>query len=591
MSKNITGVIAWLRGWFDDIYAGIGHTHDDYCTEQEVISIIQEYIGLLIPTLSLSVQSSSVSINSNIYLTGSLEYEGNPLSNQTVYLYDNDSLVDTLTTDGNGEVSKTVAASSVGSHTFELSFDGDGQYGHVSDRVIVTVTKLTSTISLSASSGSIYVGDTPFVSGTLSAGSGESVKIYQGATLLDTVTTGSGGAFSYTGSATSSAGTLTYKAVYDGNSVYTSVESSTVNITVNKLSTTTTLATSSASVSVGDTFTLSGTFQAGSTSLSGYTVEIYETYEGLIDEVTTSSGSFSTTVSASDLGTGSFSFYAIAYGDNTYEGSTSSDVSVVITSAPTVASVSLTGDKSIISAYDHESCTLTATVLDSNNQPVSGALVSFDIVSGGSVVSNIDTATTNSSGIATVSYSGNHAGDLNIQASCGIILSQSFVVQDYYYYDSQTVDKSRYTVTTGTANLSYSNNGFKCIGTATTDIFVKNTALTLPTNYEAEFTVTGRVTDSANHYGGICFDDALFNFGKTTISYYRLSTISTLGSVNYSLQDGDVIKVRMENNTCSIYINDVLKISKSGINNTGIYQHRTYNNRGLTIKDLKIREL
>ena len=160
-----------------------------------------------------------------------------------------------------------------------------------------------------------------------------------------------------------------------------------------------------------------------------------------------------------------------------------------------------------------------------------------------------------------------------------------------YYYDSQTVDKSRYTVTTGTANLSYSNNGFKCVGTANVDVFVKNTALTLPTNYEAEFTVTERITDSANHYGGLCFDDALFNFGKTTLSYYRLSTVSSLGSVNYSLQDGDVIKVRMENNTCSIYINEVLKISKSSINNTGIYQHRAYNNRGLTIKDLKVKQL
>ena len=489
----------------------------------------------VVPLLTCSANATAY-VGDSLTISGVLSYNNTGIASASVKLYDGSTLVDTLTSDSSGAVSKTVTATE-GTHSYKLVFEGDATYSNAeSSSVSVVVSKRTPTISLSASSSSIYVGDTPSISGTLSVGSGASVKIYSGSTLLDTVTTGTNGAFSYTGSATSTSGSISYKAVYDGDSAYESVESSsvtitvskktptlsanaststpainssftisgtlkdgsaningasitislngstvattttssgafsatitapsstgsytyaiayggdnkyvgvgeTVSVTVNKISTTTTLATSSATVSVGDTFTLSGTFQAGSTSLSGYTVEIYETNEGLIDEVTTNSGSFSTTVSASDLGTGSFSFYAIAYGDNTYEGSTSSDVSVVITSAPTVASVSLTGDKSIISAYDQESCTLTATVLDSSNNPVSGATVSFDIVSGGSVVSNIDTATTNSSGIATVSYSGNHAGDLNIQASCGIILSEIYAIEDCWRYDDAVTDK------------------------------------------------------------------------------------------------------------------------------------------------------
>ena len=27
MTKDITGIITWLRGWFDDIYSAIGHSH------------------------------------------------------------------------------------------------------------------------------------------------------------------------------------------------------------------------------------------------------------------------------------------------------------------------------------------------------------------------------------------------------------------------------------------------------------------------------------------------------------------------------------------------------------------------------------
>ena len=39
-----------------------------------------------------------------------------------------------------------------------------------------------------------------------------------------------------------------------------------------------------------------------------------------------------------------------------------------------------------------------------------------------------------------------------------------------------------------------------------------------------------------------------------------------------------------------IYVNNTLKTTQT-IAHTGVYQHRTHNNRSLTIKDLKIHEL
>ncbi|MBR3213319.1 MAG: hypothetical protein IKF79_02270 [Methanosphaera sp.] len=188
---------------------------------------------------------------------------------------------------------------------------------------------------------------------------------------------------------------------------------------------------------------------------------------------------------------------------------------------------------------------------------------------------------------------GKGTGDLYIQSFSEdrIISSEIFTITDIYYYDSQTVDKNRYTVTVGTATLDYNSDGFKSVGTVTVDTFVENTALTLPTNYELEYTVTERFTDSANHYGGYCVDDLLISISTTYFTFYRLSTLTNLGGFSYSLQDGDVLKVVMENNTVKLYINDVLKKTQSNISNTGVFQARIYNNRGVRVKDLKVKEL
>jgi hypothetical protein len=210
-------------------------------------------------------------------------------------------------------------------------------------------------------SSTISVGDSPQLSGTLSVGTGESVKIYLGDVLADTVTTGTNGAFSFTGSATSTSGSLTFKAVYDGDSTHSSVTSSNVVITV-----------------------------SGST--------------------------------------------------------------------PVVTSVSLTSDKSVLSAYDSESAVLSATVLDQSSNPMSGETVTFYNGS-----TSIGTATTNSSGIATKSYSATGSGDITFKATCESIDSSTITVEDCFYANlpEQSVANSSLTVysalATGFTNVATGN--------------------------------------------------------------------------------------------------------------------------------------
>ena len=266
---------------------------------------------------------------------------------------------------------------------------------------------------------------------------------------------------------------------------------------------------------------------------------------------------------------------------------------------PSFDGITLTSDKSILSYADSEYATLSAQLTSSGSPAsVSGETVTFEVrkSSDDSLVETL-TGSTNASGIATVSYLGKASGDLYIQANVGMILSETCSLQDCILYDPQTVDKSRYTVTSGSASLSYGTNGLTVVGATNSDTYVKNTALTLPTNYSLECTVMGFNGDGSGtkNYGGLCFDNLLIDFQTSKFNFYQLSPLSSKGNITYTLQQGDVLKIEMESNTVKIYVNGTLKSTQSSISNTGIYQHRTYKNgttgRTLTIKDLKVKPL
>ena len=176
-----------------------------------------------------------------------------------------------------------------------------------------------------------------------------------------------------------------------------------------------------------------------------------------------------------------------------------------------------------------------------------------------------------------------------------MFLTKTYEVEDCLYYDSQTVDKQRYSTTTGTASVTYSSDGLTVKGTVNSETRVENTALTLPSNYVATLKVTGKQGGGGSgtqYYGGFAFDDLLLDFKSTTygITRYTLSTLSSLGEIQYSIQLNDVVKIERENGTMKIYVNDDLKATHT-ISSTGKFLHRTYNNRSITIKDLKVKPL
>lgn len=176
--------------------------------------------------------------------------------------------------------------------------------------------------------------------------------------------------------------------------------------------------------------------------LTGATVKFYNGTTLLGTAITDLNGVATYTYTPSQLG--NFTFHTVFEGTENFTNCNSNNVNITVINPPT--SLVLQADKSILSHYDNDNCTLTATLYDNNNTPMEGLSVVFK---NGDIV--LDTITTDSGGVATYTYNSQGVGDVTITAEC-INLVQTFVVEDCTYYDTVT-----YTSET-TKNISVPSN-------------------------------------------------------------------------------------------------------------------------------------
>ena len=122
----------------------------------------------------------------------------------------------------------------------------------------------------------------------------------------------------------------------------------------------------------------------------------------------------------------------------------------------------LSSNKSVLSYIDSETATLSAQLMDGEDpDTTSGVTVSFY-----NGTTSLGTATTDSSGVATKSYTSTGAGDLSLTAKVGTLVSETYVIEDCYAYATSF---SNWT--------SHTNKG-------TSYLF---SPFTLPTNHRIEF--------------------------------------------------------------------------------------------------------
>ena len=207
----------------------------------------------------------------------------------------------------------------------------------------------------------------------------------------------------------------------------------------------------------------------------------------------------------------------------------------------------------------------------------------------------IGTATTDANGVATITYTPTGTGDVTIQAESGNLSSETYKVQDIYFYRGQ-----EYSLT-------------KTSGNVLNQAFDPNVALTLPSNCEISFEIysTGGVSNKEHRFFiqpnslyvvGVQPSKGLWiqNIGSSSINGqfgYRDTTLKVMGGAFYGFSTNEYHTVKFVRNGTSVtcYFNDDQK-GMGTINfiddytDWNFYFH-IWNNGTMKIQNIQIKEL
>ena len=268
---------------------------------------------------------------------------------------------------GTGTVSGTTAtyttsALSIGSHSITAVYGGDTNFGtSTSSAVSQTVNAASSTTTLASSANPGNYGGSVTFTATVTSGANGTVTFKDGSTTLGTGTikidTNLQSTATYSTSLLS-VGSHSIMAVYEGDTNYATSNSSPLSQTVNRVSSTTTLASSLNNCLYGDSVTLTATVTAGATGT--VTFMAHNTSSGTDTTLGTRTISGGTaTFTSSTIPAALYTITAVYSGDTNYADSTNTSV-VLLGISQTTSTTSLAS--SVNPSTYGNSVTITATV-------------------------------------------------------------------------------------------------------------------------------------------------------------------------------------------------------------------------------------
>jgi lysophospholipase L1-like esterase len=243
----------------------------------------------------------------------------------TVTFKDGSTTLGTATL-GHGSGTLAISTLGVGSHSLTAVYGGNANYlTSTSSTLTQTVNTASTTTALTSSLNPSTFGSGVTLTATVTSSSATgSITFKDGSTTLGTATLGHGSG-SYT-TTTLSVGSHSLTAVYAGNSNYATSTSSTVTQTVNKASSSTTLASGTNPSTYGNSITLTATISP-STGTGTITFK-----DGSATIGTAPIGHGSGSLAISTLGVGSHSLTAVYGGDTNNLTSTSNTVTQTVNS-------------------------------------------------------------------------------------------------------------------------------------------------------------------------------------------------------------------------------------------------------------------
>ena len=282
-------------------YTGTGLYHDAVSSN---VSIMVK----IITSLDISVPLNLV-YSDDFLITGTLkDSSNNGVSGKSVKLKVGSTVVDTQTTNGNGVVEFTRAPVHMGTHSFQLVFDGTSEYVESSSSVVTReIGKETSVLLVSSpvNDASIYVDESLSISGSLVTNdnekiSGATVVVSENGSTLKTLTTDGNGAF--TSSLTGlSAGTHSLKFEFVSNQYYTG-STVTRSVIVNNHSYSLSASVDRSAILLNDSVTITGVLLKDGNGYANQTVTIYDGATSKGTCTTNSNGAYSKTITGLTLG-------------------------------------------------------------------------------------------------------------------------------------------------------------------------------------------------------------------------------------------------------------------------------------------------
>lgn len=316
--------------------------------------------------------------------------------------------------------------------------------------------------------------------------------------------------------------------------------------------------------------------------LTGATVKFYNGTTLLGTGITDLNGVATYTYTPSQLG--NFTFHTVFEGTENFTNCTSNNVNITVINAPT--SLILQADKSILSHYDNDNCTLTATLYDNNNTPMEGLSVVFK---NGDIV--LATITTNNNGVATYTYNSQGVGDVTITAEC------MNLVQTYSLEDCILANVNASYTGTSTNDTVYSLGYDEIADLSSIDFEFSfkfhqtSYGCDVCLGASSEFSVSPIKSNYRIFIGNS-------GSGKTRYGYRTTSTNNEGGSTSgeVSLNTTHNMKIVKEGTLFKYYLNDRLLGSKTITGFWANYHmfgvHTVQWNRGTTtISDLKIKQI
>lgn len=250
-------------------------------------------------------------------------------------------------------------------------------------------------------------------------------------------------------------------------------------------------------------------------------------------------------------------------------------------STPVVSKLLLTTDKPVLSHYDNESCTLTATLLDSNNNGVSGEEIIFKANGG-----VLGTITTGDNGVAQCTYQSTGVGDVTITVEC-MNLQETYTLEDCNYYSETgtTLIQNDSTDTSYPSDIPYHHEG--------TGKYMVEFDFTMKTSlrfYYANTKVTSK--GDKQEYGYGFSRDAS---GKFVISTRTTTTSNSTYTTGLTNGEERRIKMIIDGTTVSFYDNG--KLIRTQTNNwlttnpPAYFSWATWGTGTVTVKNIKVKPL